>query len=33
MLDLAKQKKIAAELDRSPSEVLKKLENIRQMVL
>jgi len=33
MLDLAKQKKIAAELDRSPSEVLKKLEDIRHMIL
>jgi len=33
MLDFAKQKTIAEELDRTPSEVMKKLEDIRNMVL
>jgi len=32
-LDLSKQKTIAEELDRTPSEVMKKLEDIRNMVL
>jgi len=33
LLDPSKQKSIAEELDRTPSEVLKKLEDIRNMIL
>tara|TARA_R110002050_G_scaffold142042_2_gene267255 strand:+ start:1363 stop:1542 length:180 start_codon:yes stop_codon:yes gene_type:complete len=32
MLDASKQRKIADELERTPAEVLKKLEDIRQMI-
>ena len=32
MLDFSTQKKIALELDRSPAQVMKKLEDIRHMI-
>jgi splicing factor 3B subunit 3 len=32
-LNFAKQKEIAAELDRNPAEVIKKLEDMRNRVL